>query len=638
MSSGVTCTLYVDGQRVADGSPGDADLDPTALSGLSFTWGRADTVSQPDASSCQFTLVDQPGGGSFVGAFRTGMPVAVTATGILYADPTTSTITDPSFDATPIGQTPTNIRVSQSHATVQAGPGARQALELVPVDGLVAHGVLIAPDTFSSLPEAWDHIPQTAAAQTWQINVDVYAPPGADVALQPVLIIDPTGAQVVALGDPVSVAGDGAWQTLSTLVVPDRPGAWVGVRLGIYPTGYLWMDVPGVWADYAGGPSWVDLAAVYVDDVEVLAPSEHSIRTVLAFAGRITDLVAGYDDGSGAPLVEVTAIDFTADLENVRVGDTPWAVEPFDTRFARVVALSGLPVDTIIDPGLAGIPLSYQDVDSQPAGGLLKDYAQSVDAVLWSAVHQTTGAYLRVEDPTERPSSLMLSDDVDGIVRIVPAALTVAQPISACDVLRDPVQWTQSVADVTTGADVTWLEQTLNDDGIPDPTERTVTIVDPALEAGYGPRRIALSTLLTTEADADAVALQLLARTSFSGWRASGLTIDDQSVETPDTAAALMLLRLLDGTSRNGLAVLLTDLPAWSPVPGPLPAYLEGGTYSYVDGGWVLELTVSSSTGQGNSVHWDELDPAWAWAEFDPTIGWVDLVGVGPETLEGAAA
>jgi hypothetical protein len=237
-----------------------------------------------------------------------------------------------------------------------------------------------------------------------------------------------------------------------------------------------------------------------------------------------------------------------------------------EDRFRRIVALSGFELTTIIDDTVAEIPVSYQDVDNQPSAGLLRDLAQSVDGVLWPAVHASTGAYLRVEDPGNR-SALFTLAMVDGVVVIVPRGSAAATlDISACDVLRDPVRWQQSVADVSTRVAVSWLEQTLTDDGLPDTAEHTETLIDAELETDHGVRRISVSTLLTTSADASDVATRILARTGVTGWRVSGFQIvDDASLDVVDDEAVRMMMRLLDGTSRIGLPIRLVDLPVWAP-------------------------------------------------------------------------
>ena len=514
--------------------------------------------------------------------------------------------------------------------------GYARALQLYPVDATRRWTATLPPAPFvaqGTSPGAWDGIPQTAPGQTWHVGATIWAAGGATVTVRPVLFAGPWSHNARPAGDEVTLTGHADWATVSAPFVPDAAGAWVGLQLSAYPTGAAWADHdPGVtWASYPPWWQWRYSASVYVDDVTVLAPAGGTAHEVLVFSGRITNVAAAWDDALRGPAVNVTAADFTADLANRDVGDEPFPVEAMAERFNRIIALSEYPVTADIDPTIAGVPVSWQDVDNQPTTGLLQALAQTVDGVMWPAVHQTTGAYLKVEDPSGR-ASLYRLEMVDGVVVVVQVGEG-GTVLSACDVLRDPVEFTQDVSDITTRAAVSWLEQVTDTEGKPGTAEHTVTVIDADLEAEYGTRRISLTTLLTTSADAVDVANRLMARLTDGGWRGSGLVVDDDRIDQ-----AAQTLTLLDGTSRIGLPVRVTDLPPWSPAGSVLPVYLEGGTYHYDDGRWVLDLNVSSARGQGQSVTWAELDPTWRWVDVDPALTWAGVYGVaGPELLEVAA-
>jgi hypothetical protein len=638
MSTGTTATLYADGVRVADGTPGDALDAPTALSGLSITWGRASTVDQPEPSVCAFDLMDAPGGESFADTFTVGTPVRVTATGITYPPATLPGWPDPGFESDPPAVT-NAINTAPAVSTRRAHGGA-QALKLAPVNGAAALSVVIGPAPFAAPgtdPGAWDAIPATAPGQVWTYGGWVYAPPDTVVTVRPVLFAGPYAAAATVLtGRDLTAAGTGAWVNLSGTLPVSVTGAWLGLFVQLAPVaggrglGWRWADVPDTttWATLAADTTWGDLATAYVDDVGVLAPAGGQPSTVLVYAGRVTDLTMGWDDATGTPLLRATASDFTADLANVYVGDQPWLAEPMAARFDRILALTGLGVTADIDARPGAIPVSWVDVDHRAAAGLLRDLAASTDAVMWSATHQVNGPYLAVEDPSARVSGHTLAM-VSGVVVIVDAAAGF-QPLSACDVAREPVTWSQSVADIITRADVTWLQEGLDDNGLVTTTEVTESLVAPDREAVAGVRRLGLSTLLRTAADAHTVATAVLARTG-QGWQAGGLTVDDAPDTTATPAANVAaLLALLDGTSRNGRPLRLIDLPAWAPGAPAIGVYLEGGRYTFADGRWVLELTVSDASFQGGSVAWGQMDPAWRWADLDPAMTWADLVGVGP--------
>ena len=361
---------------------------------------------------------------------------------------------------------------------------------------------------------------------------------------------------------------------------------------------------------------------------QLLAPSSAAQvhRDVVVFSGRITDLDAGYDTAADAVVCSVVAEDFTADLGNRDVGDEPWPAETVAARFARIVAAAGVPVPYTIAPTLAGYVVSYVDVDRQQVWPLLADIATSVDGVLWSATHLSTGARLWLADPRVQAALYVLVDE-GGVVVIRPTpSSALAIPVDACDVDLDPVVFRQAAADITTRVALTYKEQTLNDEGLPAPTDRTITLIDPVLEAERGTRRLAVSTLLTTPGDAGEVAALLMGRLHSSSWRVAGLVWRVEDDAPPDKVAAS--LDLLDGTRRVGVPLILSNLPEWAPTGGVVPLLLQGGTYDYVDGRWILTLTTSSAGAQGAAIPWEDVDPAWSWNEFDPAIAWTDLVGV----------
>lgn len=636
MSSGVGCTLWVDGVRVADGAADDDPAAPTALSGLTVTWGRSTTVDQPDPSTCAVDIFDLPGAASLLDVAHVGSTLEVTATGTIYPDPAVSTFLDPGFEASPPNTPGNNKTATCVRSTRRARTGAASAA-VRSTNPARRGAVILAPAPFADPddPAAWDAIPVTGDAQTWRVGASVFVPPGATVTLRAVLFTGPWASTAVVQPGQIVVAGAAApvWRDVSAAYVPAVPGCWVGLQVEVWPTGYTWAAAPGTWAAVPADWTWDDAATVYVDDVAVLAPAAGTPSTVTVFTGRVTDLEAAYDESIPAPVLKIVADDFTADLDNLDVGDDPWTQETLDDRVQRVVGLvnaaTTLPdVTATVDAAVAAVPVSWRDVDRQPARGLLAELASSVDGVLWSAVHRVTGPYLHVEDPASRPPADVLAL-VDGVVVIVPA-VDDALDVSACDLLQDPATWRQTVADIATRVAVTWLEAGVDGDGAPITTERTVTVVDADREAAWGSRAYSLSTQLCASGDADAVAGRILARTGL-GWRAEGITLDDDvaGAEADPTLDVTRVLTLLDGTARNGLLLRLSELPAWTPSGDAVNVYLEGGAYTFDAGRWILDLTVSSARATGASATWADLPPAWTWGNVDPSITWADVRGVG---------
>jgi hypothetical protein len=858
MSTGVTCQVFIDGVKAADGSPGEAIDEPAILEDLAVTWGRSDTMSQPDPDSCTFTVVDPVGGTAFTGVYGTGKRVEVVAYGQTYPAPSAPTFANPGMEGPEVTWA---VEGGSAAVSTHRFKGGAKSLKVKPTAAAQSAIVWLGPQAFQvapTNPDAWDAIPTTADGQSWTGTVNVWLPTGASVSVRAALFSGPYASAGQPAGNPVLVNGNGAWQAVTSTWTVQTDNKWVGFQLVFYPTGPAWNAMPPAqtWDSTDAAYFWDDLGALYIDDAQVQSPPEGSGRGVLVFSGRITDVTASWDESLGAPVVGVSAVGFTADLENRLIGDEPWAVESAQVRAQRIVTLAGLPINLLVDATVAGTLMSWRDVDSQGATGLLHEIATSVDGVLWPAVHQSLGAYLRIEDPALRESLLQLTREDgppsvllrrneaaspagttlalpvgaagwtnsrwfggspaagthtliananDGPVGVrtyvrkqwtvppatlgnsgdtgfnnsngsvnafvvkpgetwvlsaylrcsvrrrvefavqefnggtsvqrvrgpqitapagvwtriemrytVPATgVTVIQPIadsqaaavdgntnwsvgdtidgtallmerttaplpaapyfdgsspdtstidyawvgpvnasastqstvqshtivivegdpdvginlSACLVLRDPVQWVQDVSDVVTRVSVTWKVQGTDAEGKPVTTDATELVVDSALETTHGTRGVSVSTQLQSAADAANVAGRIVGRTSPSNWRASGLSIDDEDV-IGDAQGVALMLGFLDGTSRIGAAVVIGDLPLWSPAGSVAGVYLEGGTYRYVGGRWVLELAVSAAEGLGGSAAWDEIEPSWTWDQWSPAISWNDLRGV----------
>ena len=622
MSVGATCTLKANGVKVADGYPSFDPTTPTALSGLSITWGRSTTVDQPDVSTLVVQLLDEPGGSGFRDLFAVGTPISVEASALTYPNPTVSTFPNADLESGPPNVNATGGTViygtdhphSGTHAARihRANAESQAAVNFTPLP-FVPNG---------TDPGAWDEIPRTAVGQSWQVGAWLRVPAGSIVELYPVLYPAPwAGTGIV--GARLATQAATPYAFVGGNFTPP-PGYWVGIRVVLLNSALLaWDSGVGTWDAQAG--TWDELADVFVDDLTVLAPSAGVAQTVLVWSGRVTNQQASKPDGSESSRLQITAADFTADLANCDIGDEPWASESMAARFQRIVNLSGFALPVTIAPTVSAIPISWRDVDNQPAAGLLSELTSSVDGILWAATHSVTGPYLEVEDPGVRPPDQTLKL-VGGVVEIV-EALDTATPISACDLPQDSVQWNQDVGDVVTRSAIGWLEQVPPDADDPSVStlEHTHTTIDPVRESKYGQRRYGVETQLITDADAANVATRILNRTQL-GWRASGLTVDDSFTEEMSPP---VLLSLLDGTSRNGLLLKLDELPEWSPVGAEVGVYLEGGTYRFDDGWWVLDLTVSSARSSGQSVVWNQPPAAWTWNSFDPAISWDDLTGVG---------
>lgn len=635
MTTGATCILYLDGTRFADGSPGDDLASPVALSGLKVNWGRDSTMDQPGSSTCQFDVMDRAGGNSFTG-LTVGERVDVTASTWTYPDPSVSTMTDPGLEtATWTGQP---YGCSAAVTSQRAASGSR-SLVIRPGTGL-SWRFWRPPMPFADpgAPGAWEAVPTTLPGQTWNVGAKVFVPVGCYVRVSPVVFTGPwAGSGAVDYENTVTIVGDGTWKTASAPYSPKVAGAWLGVEINAFSgvQGPAWKDEPAAltWAGATSLGAWRDVPAVYADDFAVLAPTGGTEHTVLVFSGRITDLDVQYDDAVGGARVAVTSADFTADLENVIVGDQPWNVEAMADRFNRILALSAPNIPATIPSRLGSIPVTYRDVDAQPAAGLLSDLAVTVDGVLWSAVHQVTGPYLYVEDPSARQTQYVLSQPGGAGTKVIIVLGPIVAPtlaLDACDVLRDPVHWLQTSADVASRVSVTWRVQGIDQStNLPTTSDSAVMVRDASVESIYGVRGVSVTTDLQAASDATGVAQQILERASSTAYRASGLTVDD-SILTPTADLVNLVSTLLDGTARNGLPLRLTNLPWWSPPGANAAVFLEGGAYTFDHGMWDLDLTVSNATGVRNSIPWNRVPSGYRWVDMATSITWNSLRAVGP--------
>ena len=628
-----TVSVWSDGVMLSDGRD-LVSLAPMVMSGLVVRWGRNTILDQPPPSTCDLTMLDQYGGQRFRDVVAIGSQLDVLASATIYPDPGGAgdvVLMDYTFAAPPIP--PLSAPNAQAPSLVS---GALQVLVADANQPLVLDFTPGPPEPPGGNPAAWDAIPTPLAGQSWSAAI---------TALLPAVFAGYSGWRATAYPldysapwqrgiqrSDVAIPTDGT----ATLYVP-TPGHWQGIRVVISPTGPDWNELDSTtWSALGATPTWNGLGTYQVDNVKLRAPAAGTQRSGMVFSGRVTDMQARFDTGSAATLVDITAQDQRSELANRDVGDQPWNMERLDTRVGRIISQSGQPITYQIDAPSAPLQVSWRDVDRQGALTLLQEMAISGDAVLWCATHLTTGPYLHFESLASRPSLSGLYQRPDAIVVIGPVTnLPEMVELAACDLSRDPVRWIQDVADVATRVAVTWREQTLDDKGQPAPTDRVVTVSDAMLEQRVGSRRIAASTQLAGQTDANVLASNILGRTSMPGWRLSGLTWDAGIAEGMTSDQLTKMMTLLDGTTRNGCPVVVTDLPLWSPTgTDEVPLFVEGGTYTSHEGAWQLDMITSSPTAAGASARWQDFPStphpvtAWRWQDMHPDIRWIDLSGV----------
>lgn len=377
--------------------------------------------------------------------------------------------------------------------------------------------------------------------------------------------------------------------------------------------------------DRGGGPTRWDQLIGLGSTVTVWAVVDGGAR-VGVFTGRVTDLDGQWDDQGGGTLVKLASADQLAELANRFVGAEPWAAELFWQRAVRITGGdSSVWAPIPWPPG--GLTVSRMDVDRQAAAALLAQLGVTGGTIIFPALFSDGRELMVAQNPAARASMFILAPGDDGLWRPTPAQGLGAYELPADLVRRDPVVWRRSVVDLVTRATVRWLDQTTS----PGTTERSVSIVNTADEDRWGARGLSLSTILTTSDDATKlVAVVLVRNQATDAYRAAGL-VWDLDVDAPDPAAAAELAAvLLDSSARTGTGVFLTGLPDWTPASADGGGYVEGGTYSFTDGRWVLSLDTTAAAGSGPSITYEQTPrPAPSYAQFAPDVSYLDLYGVG---------
>ncbi|WP_165217238.1 hypothetical protein [Schaalia sp. ZJ1691] len=579
------CSLTIAGVEIATTPDALHQGIPTALDGLSIPWGRQTRLDQPTSSTMSMRIaVPTAAVADTVTQIAPGERVTVTATST--TEVTHETIIQRGYQT--ITQT----------APAYYAPGPTQ------------------PD--GANPAAWDHLPTAARGAFYTATLNVTAlPPTARVRIYPVYYTGPW-EQAATLGPEIATATRAG--TISATFTPDAAyqGNWVSIALHISPAGPQWFTMTNTWGTYT--QTWADLARTTISNL-ALTRDGASSKTSTVFYGRVSDAVLKWSDTLDMPTLSVTAVDFTAEHANMRIGSDPWPVETAAARIARIIETTGQKITTVIDPAPGRMTLAPIDVDSQSPSTLLKDVATSTGAILWPSAHHTLGEYYRLEDLNGRISLYTLHQSADGTAYLDVSAKGATEiPANTIDRALTIERDTTDLATVVT---VDWSEQTTDPDGTISQTSRTATATDPDRLGQYGYRSLHITTDLNSETQAATLAAQTLARSAAGGWTIPAATWDTTRPGSTDAAIA----QVLDATTRMGLPIILTGVDDWVPGAPNIPVYLDGGSYTYQDGHWTLNLQLTRAATPGQSILWRQLPATLTWARMG-TLTWADLSSV----------
>ncbi len=352
--------------------------------------------------------------------------------------------------------------------------------------------------------------------------------------------------------------------------------------------------------------------------------------SVRVFTGVISDVSMVVTDDMSGLLLNVTADDLLADLANRPAAATPWAKETVQTRFDHVLQAARLNTTYTIASDVAPIMVRKADADTAVAADLLADIAVSVDAVLWAIARPADDPYLRLESPALRAPLRRLAYVAPWVVIVDVSTAAGALPINPCVPDLAPIEFRQTMSDLTTGVAVTYYTPDPTDSTAPDIGTTTV-VSDAAAESParpWGARRMNVDSQLTNAADAQALGQRLVSRLSQPVWRLNNVSVDNRDVSDADMA------RLLNSPTRAGLPVTIQPLPPWAPPAASdrFAGYVEGGNLTSTRGVWAAELWLSLAQGYaGVSARYQDIpqtDTNWQYQDVDPSIRYSDLVGV----------
>lgn len=553
--------------------------EKTALEGLTVRWGRASRLSQPSPSTATVKVALKDPAADLA-ALHIGAELTIIA----------------EYETTSTGSE-VIIKNDTSRAShVPPSPGAP-----------VMHQV--APGAFSTNPAAWDWLPRIEYGSIIQGRVDVTMPPGSTLHVYALYWSAPWN-EAMEVGEKVLTSTMSGRQSFTFKPDTKHAGKWVSLRMVVDPVGSTFAQTRTTWS--AHPVTWDSLRTVWMSNLYYTRP-DGATHTATVFNGRITDAPLEFDDAAQRPVVTLTAVDFTAELANRRVGDEPWQSESIAARFNRILRAARVSHLRAILPAVAYTrTLAAVDIDSRPALELLTNAAKAAGCILWAAAHDTIGSYIRLENPLERHPLYRLDVPAQGAARLE-AASNAATRIDARELDLERLIVEQDSTDLASSVAVRWKDLDSNGRRV----ERTEKAEAPARAASHGYRSISISTDLNNVEHAQALARDTLDRAAPGSWTIPAATW------RPKTTPASTVIKLLDATHRLGRPLVLDGVDDWVPGAPAIPVYLDGGAYTYIGGAWVLALNLTRASAPGASVQWSSLPASLTWQRLPLT--WLDL-------------
>lgn len=350
--------------------------------------------------------------------------------------------------------------------------------------------------------------------------------------------------------------------------------------------------------DSDGGTSFHDVVR-FNSEVRVSAPGP-SYGSVAVFLGTVTDLEVTRDD-AGDTLVKVTAIDYTARMSAISMGDQPWPQQSSQARWQAINAAIPPGVEVGIPNTVPNVTMAPMDVDNQSIAQVVEDFAWGLGRIPWPITTYASGSLSILAAGykfTDGGLPTSATQDTRATRREPTYGLTAISRtvcIDACDVDLDGTEFSANPDDVRQPIRVTYggsgTEGTYNIDNVGAVVDQSRRFdVISGVAAGSSPQVVA-GQWLRQMADWDDY--------FDAPWRVGALRLDPDSVTGIDNFDQAMEY-LLDYSRRIDRPVLLQQLPTWTPWRDAadhthepnVVGRLQGGTYTFTDGRWVLDIIV----------------------------------------------
>lgn len=349
-------------------------------------------------------------------------------------------------------------------------------------------------------------------------------------------------------------------------------------------------------------------------------------REFTIFSGRVMSAPITWDSERHLARIDMKANEWTVDIKNTTVGETPWPPESTFLRISRIAQAAG--IRRSVGTGISVETIAAaRDVDARPALDLIHEYATANGVVAWPSHNDTFGEFFQLEAEDSRLALLRLNYDGDGTayISVKPGGRGAwdALSLDAGAIRADGITVDRDVATLATTVRIACKKVAPPREGGPsiDSPEayedHEVTVTDDGRFKIFGAHEIQVSAGILDKSDTVAylfrnggrtpedLARLILTRSAPGQWKINGMTVDARvpSVSTDD------LKRLLEISKRPGLPILLTSLPEWMPGAPSIPVYLEGARSSYARGHWAIDLTITHASSQARAVTLAQTSP-----------------------------